>query len=235
VNSFFPESVKYVKYRKTADTGGTAMRKIGILGLIGVLALFLAGCGGGSSGPDIFVSDILSLDGADDGDIGRDVAGVYSVFTSADPPNTVIVSDNPADNRRGFVSFSITSIPSGAAIRSATIFLPIFRATPEIGSLSVSLFVDMVSFPSLDTLVTQGSLDAIYNGTVLLQGPTLSVFPGEANTDKSFDARDAFLEARRLGFSTLQIRLEAAFGDVEIDDLLLVDGTGTPLLRVEYF
>jgi hypothetical protein len=222
-------------YRKTADTGGTAMRKIGILGLVGIFALVLAGCGGGSSGPDLVVRDILSMGGANDGDIGVDALGVFTVFTSADPPNTVIVSDNPADNRRGFVSFSITSIPSGAAIQNATIFLPIFRATPVFGSPSVSLFVDMVNFPSLDTLLTQGSLDAIYNGTVLLQGPTLSVFPGDANTDRSFDARDALLEARRLGFSTLQIRLEALSGDVEIDDLLQADGTGTPLLRVEYF
>jgi hypothetical protein len=175
------------------------------------------------------------MGGANDGDIGRDASGVFTVFTSADPPNTVIVSDNPADNRRGFLSFSITSIPAGASIQSVTIFLPVFRATPVIGSPSVSLFVDMVSFPPLDTLVTQGSLDAIYNGAVLLQGPTLSVFPGDANTDKSFDARDAFLEARRLGFSTLQIRLEALSGDVEIDDLLDVNGNGTPLLRVEYF
>ncbi len=211
------------------------MRKIGILGLVGVLALILAGCGGGSSGPDLVVRDILSMGGANDGDIGVDALGVFTVFTSADPPNTVIVSDDPADNRRGFLSFSITSIPAGAAIQSATIFLPILRAVPVSGVSSVGLFVDMVSFPPLDTLLTQPQLEAVYSTTPILLGPSISVFPGDAGTDKLVDATDAFLEASQLGFSTLQIRLEAVSGDVEIDDLLDVNGNGTPLLRVEYF
>lgn len=211
------------------------MRKIGILGLVGVLALVLAGCGGGSSGPDLVLRDILSMGGADDGDIGFDASGVFTVFTSADPPNTVIVSDNPADNRRGFLSFSITSIPAGAAIQSARIFLPILRAVPVIGVSSVGMLVDMVSFPPLNTLVTQTERDAVYFTTPILLGPSISVFPGDAGTDKPVNVTDALLEARRLGFSTLQIRLEAISGDVEIDDLLDVNGNGTPLLRVEYF
>jgi hypothetical protein len=39
--------------RKMEITGGTTMRKIWILGLAGVLAVVLAGCDGGSSGPPI--------------------------------------------------------------------------------------------------------------------------------------------------------------------------------------
>lgn len=221
--------------RKAANTGGTAMRKIGILGLVGILALVLSGCGGGgSSGPNLVVHDILSKGGADDGDIGRDALGVFTVFTSDIPPNTVFVTDDPADNRRGFLSFSIISIPVGATIQSAIIFLPILRATPVTGS-SVGLLVDMVSFPPLNTLVTQLNLDAVYFTTPILLGPSISVFPGDAGTDKTFDATDAMLEANRLGFSTLQIRLIGVSGDVVIDDLLDVNGNGTPLLRVEYF
>jgi len=219
----------------STNTGETTMRKIWILGLVGVFALVLAGCGGGNSGPDFVVRDILSLGGADDGDIGRDAAGVYTVFTSADPPNTVLVTDDPADSHRGFVSFSITSIPAGAAIQSARIFLPILRATPVIGVTSVGLLVDMVSFPPLDTLLTQPERDAVYFTTPILLGPSLSVFPGDAGTDISVDATDALLEARRSGFSILQVRLIGVSGDVVIDDLLDVNGNGTPLLRVEYF
>ena len=211
------------------------MRKIGILGLVGFLAVILASCGGGSSGPDLVVQPILSLGGADDGDIGIDALGVFTVFTSADPPNTVIVSDDPADNRRGFLSFSITSIPAGAAIQSARILLPILRAVPVVGVSSVGLLVDMVSFPPLNTLVTQPQREAVYFTTPILLGPSISVFPGDAGADIPVDVTDALLEARSLGFSTLQIRLEAVSGDVEIDDLLDVNGNGTPLLRVESF
>jgi len=212
------------------------MWKFRILGVIGALALAVTGCGGGgSSGPGVVVRDIVSMGGADDGDIGRDVAGVYTVFTSADPPNTVVVGDDPADNRRGFVTFSISSIPSGVTIQSATIFLPILRATPIPGVSSVALLVDMVSFPPLNTLVTQPERDAVYYSTPILQGPSISVFPGDAGTDKYIDATDAFLEARLLGFSTLQVRLIGVSGDVVIDDLLDAYGNGTPLLRVEYY
>ena len=213
------------------------MRKIGILGLVGVFALVLAGCGGGSSGPDIVVRDILSLGGADDGDIGINAAGVYTVFTSADPPNTVVVTDDPADSHRGFVSFFIPPALTdpGVTIQRATIFLPILRATPVIGVSSVGLLVDMVSFPSLNTLVTQSQRNTVYFTTPILLGPSISVFPGDAGTDKTIDATDAFLEARRLGFSTLQVRLIGVSGDVVIDDLLDVNGNGTPLLRVESF
>jgi hypothetical protein len=175
------------------------------------------------------------MGGADDGDIGIDALGVFTVFTSADPPNTVIVSDDPADNRRGFLSFSITSIPAGAAIQSARILLPILRAVPVVGVSSVGLLVDMVSFPPLNTLVTQPQREAVYFTTPILLGPSISVFPGDAGADIPVDVTDALLEARSLGFSTLQIRLEAVSGDVEIDDLLDVNGNGTPLLRVEYF
>ena len=47
------------------------MRKLGILGIVGVLALFLAGCGGGSDGPPVFTATILS-DQPSDGDIAFD-------------------------------------------------------------------------------------------------------------------------------------------------------------------
>jgi hypothetical protein len=233
VNSFFPGSVKYVKYRKTADTGGTAMRKIGILGLVGVLAVILSGCGGGSSGPDLVVQNIISLGGADDGYIGLDALGFYTVFSS-ETPNTIEVSDDPADSRRGFISFSLSSIPFSATIRSATVFLPVLRATP-FGAPGVTILVDMVSFPSLDELTTQGEIAAVYGATAILQGPSISILPGDAGFDRTFDATDALNDAIFNGDPILQFRLIGISGDVTFDDLLQSDGTGTPLLRVEYF
>jgi hypothetical protein len=210
------------------------MRKIGILGLVGLLALFLAGCGGGSSGPDLVVQDIISMGGADDGYIGLDALGFYTVFSS-EPPNTIEVSDDPVDSRRGFISFSLSSIPFSATIRSATVFLPVLRATPVIGVTGVTILVDMVSFPSLDELTTQGEIAAVYEATAILQGPSISILPGDAGFDRTFDATDAMNDAIFNGDPILQFRLIGVSGDVTFDDLLQTDGTGTPLLRVEYF
>jgi hypothetical protein len=208
------------------------MRKIGILGLVGVLALVLAGCWG-SSGPDLVVRDIVSMGGADDGYIGLDSLGYYSVFSS-DNPNTIVVSDDPADSRRGFISFSIASIPAGASIQRATVFLPVLRATPVTGVSSVTVLVDMVSFPSLDSLTTQGQMDSVFQAAVILQGPSLSVSSGDAGFDKTFGATGAVNEAIFRGDSKLQIRLIGVSGDVTFDDLLQTNGLGTPMLRVEY-
>ncbi len=209
------------------------MRKIGILGLVGVLTLVLAGCGG-SSGPDLVVHDIISMGGADDGYIGLDAVGYYTVFSS-DAPNTIEVSDDPANSRRGFISFSLSSIPLGATISNATVFLPVLRATPVIGVPGVTILVDMVSFPSLSALTTQGQMASVYGATAILLGPSLSILPGDAGFDRTFNATDALNEALNSGFSRLQVRLIASSGDVVFDDLLQVDNTGTPMLRVEYF
>jgi hypothetical protein len=206
------------------------MRKIGILGLVGILALVLAGCGGGSSGPDLVVQDIISMGGADDGYIGLDALGYYTVFSS-DSPNTIEVSDDPADSRRGFISFSIASIPAGAVIQSATVFLPVLRAAP-FGAPGVTILVDMVSFPSLNTLTTQGQMASVYGATPILEGPSLSILPGDAGFDRTFNATDAVNDAMNHGDPLLQFRLIGISGDVTFDDLLQ---TATPMLRVEYF
>lgn len=210
------------------------MRKIGILGLVGVFALVMAGCGGGDSGPDLVVRDIVSMGGADDGYIGLDSLGYYTVFSS-DAPNTIEVSDDPANLRRGFISFSIASIPIGATIRSATVFLPVLRATPVVGVPGVTVLVDMVSFPSLSTLTTQGLMASVYGTTPILLGPSLSILPGDAGFDRTFNAVDALNDALTHGDPRLQFRLIASSGDVIFDDLLQTDGSGTPMLRVEYF
>jgi hypothetical protein len=92
----------------------------------------------------------------------------------------------------------------------------------------------MISFPPLDTLVTQLQLESVYLAEVILLGPSLEVFPGDAGFDIDFDATDAVIRARELGFSSLQIRIIGSFGQITIDDLDPPDGF-TPLLRVEYF
>lgn len=210
------------------------MKRAVSIGLAVLLAAVLAGCGGDGHRHEPVVVDILSSDGAFDGDITRDAGPpeTFSVFLSSDAPNTILVGDDPVlpgVDSRGFMTFSLASIPAGVSIRSATVFLPILRVDPS-SPPSVDLLVDMVSFPGLDALVTQGEMAAVYDAVPLLLGPSLQVFPGDAGTDKTFDATDAVVEARRLVRPTVQLRLIGSFGQVTIDDLDLA-----PLLRIEYF
>lgn len=202
-----------------------------------VFALILAGCGGDDHhGPALIVTDVISEGGTNDGDITFDGVN-YSVFTSNLSPNTVLVNFGAGTETRGFITFSLATIPTTASIQRATVFLPIFRATPAGLNASVALFPDMVTFPPLDTLTTQPSMAGVFNATAIRQGPSFSVFPSDATHDVAFDATDAVIEANRPpALPSLQIRLIAGAGEVEIDDLLNTStGAGTPLLRVEYF
>lgn len=200
-----------------------------------VFALILSGCGGGDHRPSIIVQDIVSEGGVNDGDI-TNAAGFFTVFTSNVSPNTILVDFNPPIESRGFITFSLATIPVTASIQSATVFLPILRAAPVLGSPSVTLFPDMVTFPPLNPLASQPTIASIFNTPVILQGPSFAVFPGDAGSDRTFDATNAVIEANRPpALPTLQIRLISGGGQVEIDDLLdPVTGAGTPLLRVEY-
>lgn len=213
------------------NRGEGPMRRLLYLGVVAILLLSLAGCG--DDDDDLHVADILSSGGTSDGDITFDsVLGTYSPFFSSTPPNTIVVGEDPVlagVQSRGFITFPIGSIPSDAAINGAIIFLPILRVD-VFSPPSVTLLIDMVSFPPLDTLVTQDQLANVYNAPEILLGPSLEVFPGDAGFDVPFDATDALIKARELGFFTLQIRLIGSFGQVIVDDLDF-----PPLLSVEYF
>jgi len=212
------------------------MRRLLYLGVVSILVLALSGCGGGDRRTTIVV-DILSSGGTRDGDITFDsVLGTYSPFFSSTPPNTIQVGDDPVVAgivSRGFITFPIDSIPAGAVIRGATILLPILQVDLLSPPSGVSILIDMVSFPPLDTLVTQPQLENVYNAPEILLGPSLEIFPGDAGRDKDFDATDAVINARNLGFSSLQIRIIGSFGQITIDDLDPPAGL-TPLLIVEY-
>ena len=199
-----------------------------------IFALILAGCGGGDHGPSIIVQDVVSDGGTNDGDI-TDSSGLFSVFTSDLSPNTIQVAFNAPVESRGFITFSLATIPVTASIQRATVFLPILEAVPAGLNASVALFPDMVTFPPLDTLITQTDRQNAFFATPILSGPSFEVFPGDAGVDVTFDATDAVIQANSLALPTLQMRLIAGSGLVTIDDLLVpATGAGTPLLRVEF-
>ncbi len=202
--------------------------------LAAVFALILSGCGG-DHGPSLIVSDIVSEGGTNDGDITLS-GGVYSVFTSNQSPFTIQVEYATVSETRGFMTFSLATIPVNASIQRATVFLPILQAVPAGSNTSVALFPDMVSFPPLDPFWTQTAMGNVFDTATILIGPSFNVSPGDVGSDKTFDATDAVIKANSLALSSLQIRLLAGSGFVEIDDLLVpATGAGTPLLRVEYF
>ncbi len=197
-------------------------------------ALNLAGCGDNHHEPSPIVTDIVSEGGTLDGDITFDGVN-YSVFTSDQSPNTVLVNFGTGTESRGFITFSLATVPVTASIQRATVFLPIFRVSPS----TVVLFPDMVTFPPLDTLTNQSAMASVFDlldDTVVLRGPSFDVTSENVGLDATFDATDAVIEANVRALSTLQIRLISAGGEVEIDDLFVPQtGAGTPLLRVEYF
>lgn len=213
------------------------MKRTFLLGAV-VFALIFAGCGGGDHGPAIIVTDIVSEGGANDGDITLS-GGTYSIVTSDQLPNTVVVDfQSPTAETRGFLTFSLASIPVDAAIQRATVYLPIFDVTPMSGSSSVTLFPDMVEFPPLNPAWSQATMQSVFSTPFILQHPGFSVlFPEDIAATVPFDATDAVIEANRPpALATLQIRLMSGGGLVAIDDLYnAATQTGAPVLRVEYF
>lgn len=214
------------------------MKRKMILGMLLVFTAALYGCGG-DHGPSPVVVDILSAGGAYDGHITYDsVLPEYTVTLSSETPNAVVAGTDPAVagiQRRGFITFPISSIPPGASVRSAAILLPILWSEAIFPATDVTLYVDMVTFPRLNLLATQTDLYNVYTTTPILAGPAITVPSGFAGADKSFDATDALNEALFRGYSTLQIRLSGSSGEVAVDDLYSPDTGGlTPLLRVEY-
>jgi hypothetical protein len=128
--------------RKTANTGGTAMRKIGILGLVGVLALALAGCGGGSSGPDLFVFEQLS-DQTVDAYIAYTGVGSPTIFPATDTHTIQIGVDAGGTEYRGFLDFPIGGIPITANVQFA--FIEVFVGSVPFGA-DVPVLVELVDF-----------------------------------------------------------------------------------------
>jgi hypothetical protein len=235
VNSFFPESVKYVKYRKTADTGGTAMRKIGILGLVGVLALVLAGCGGG--GDDLHTVVIQSLsDQTADGDIGFTASGQFIISQADDPAtgNVLYGVDSGGTEFRAFLSFPLDGstgggeVPLNAVILSADI--EIFVNDVSFAS-SVPTLIDLVSFP------VTGLTSFDYDSNPLLTRSPFNIFSSYISNSVPvvIDVTSLMVEAQRQGMANLQLRflldLTATSGLVEIDDGARATA---PLLTVEY-
>ena len=219
------------------------MRKIWILGLVGVLALVLAGCGGGASGPPVITVEILS-DQPSDGDIAFDpVANSYTVTQG---PNTLffgidILNPNQPEYR-AFLDFALDgstgwgAIPLNATIVSAVVKVSIVSVE---FNRTIPTLMDLVTYP------VRGLTPADYNSDPLRYPDGSIAFRAfdflatDAGNDVAIDVTLLMQEAQRRGLADFQVRLLLDFvqnpaGFVGIDDQPAVAITA-PLLTVQFF
>lgn len=210
-----------------------------------IFALIVSGCGGGDGGnraPTLVSDNILSAGGNFDGDITYDpILASYTLFTNAAVDNVVVGTAvnpldplNPASDQvsKGYLTFSLSSIPPGASIQDARLFLRINAVEPDL-SPSVSVTPSMVSFSALNLLGSAAIATLFSNSADILVSPvSYAIFPADVGSDSppaGMDVTDALIEARRLGFSTVQIKLKGTSGSIVIDDMAF-----PPMLQVDY-
>jgi hypothetical protein len=211
------------------------MRKIGILGLVGILALVLAGCGGGGDGAPFIapISANISGDSSSDGYAENILPLPIAV------QNDGIRAQSPfglSPERRGFVSYPLTSIPLGAFIQTA----------------DVRLFVDLVTqdnkIPGVPRSGTPVSLDVYHvtYGSPLFGSDfsaprvfvtTFNLFEEDAGIDLPFFEYASILQldVDDPTHAFFQLMLVATNGVVEIEDSENSFGTTfTPRLQTTF-
>lgn len=208
------------------------MRKIGILGLMVVLALFTAGCGGGSDSSTVVIQSLS--DQPVDGNIGFTAPGSFTI-SQANVTNTVQYGlDTGGTEYRAFLDFPLDGstgggvVPANAVIISADIevFVNIITGTAS----SVPTLLDLVPFPV--TGLTTGD----FNSSPLLTRPSFDIFRSDIGNFVRIDVTSLMAEAQNQGLNNLQVRFLLDFilgagGLVELDDST---SARAPLLTVEY-
>jgi hypothetical protein len=184
--------------RKPADMGGTAMRKIGILGLVGLLALFLAGCGGGSDRTTVVIQSLS--DQPVDGDIGFTAPGTFSISQADVTRNVLYGIDSGGTEFQAFLDFPLDGsngggvVPVSAVIVSADI--EVFVNNVTISS-SVPTLLDLVPFP------VTGLTSSDFNSVPLLTRTPFNILSSDINNFVRIDVTSLMVEAQRLGLRDL--------------------------------
>jgi len=212
------------------------MRKIGILGLVGVLALVLAACGGGSSGPTTVFIQTLSAQGAD-GDIGftppPPPGGTFLVSHADITENVLFGIDSFGTEFRAFLDFPLDgsngggAVPLGAVILSADIEVFV----NDIGFAStVPTLLDLVPYP------VTGPTPADFDTPPLATRPPFNLFRQDINNFVRIDVTSLMVEAQRQGLRDLQLRFLLDFVPGAAGLVNLSDGPANtaPLLTVQF-
>jgi hypothetical protein len=203
------------------------MRKIGILGLVGVLALFLAGCGGGSDGLP-FIQSVS--DPSADGDIGFTPPSTFFTSQAIDTGDVQYGFDAGGTEFNAFLDFPLDGftgggvLPLNAVIVSADIEVFV---NDVLFSSSVPTLLDLVPFSvpltSADFLSAPLLTRSVFDIRVLDIGRLLRI-----------DVTSLMIEAQNQGFPSLQLRFvpaSVAPGLVVLDDAVV---GREPVLTVEY-
>jgi hypothetical protein len=199
--------------------------------------LALAGCGGGSDGPPLIVTDILS-DPLIDGDISFDpVSGflitqgnTQSVFAGVDPVT--------GEEFRAFLDFPLSGVPFNATISSAEleIFIDSIRPQPLPGTIPIR--IDLISFPPPDLVVDD--FDLVLQPALASVDIVPPISQADLNNFVPVDVTSLMRVAQQLGLDNFQLRilldLSAVSGLIEINDTTGVNRVDfAPLLTVRYF
>ena len=222
------------------------MRKIWILGLVGVLALVLAGCGGGGSSRSVFTGSIDS-DRSVDADLTLDLSGGGTPTLALASTNgnvlagvTVDTGGTPVADTRGFLNFSLSSIPLSASIRFASVTVYLNQVTLDNSLLPTPFFLDLIDTDTFPPPIRTSDYSVAFIGT-----PRSFDF---LNIDQGnfveIEVTSLMQEAQIRGLSTFEVRFgfdEAAYnadinttrGLIVIDDRASVPSQ-RPFLTVEY-
>ncbi|OIP34337.1 MAG: hypothetical protein AUK27_07945 [Deltaproteobacteria bacterium CG2_30_66_27] len=213
------------------------MRKIWVLGLVGVLAVVLAGCGGGSSGPDLIVFEQVS-DQTVDADIGYTGAGSPFISPATSTGTIQIGVDGGGTEYRGFLDFPMAGkIPYDADVQSA--YVEVFVASVPFGA-NVPVLVELVDFP-LPLIATDyfrvppsPYLPAVLSRSIFTLRPSDAVFPRPSVRIEVTNLVREALQRAQPEFQ-LRILLDPTIpgpGIVQLDDDV---AQTAPFLHVEYF
>jgi len=211
------------------------MGKFRIHFVIGALALSLAACSSGDSGPTSAFVQALSSQGVD-GDIGltSPPGSTYLISQASVNQNVLFGLDSAGTEFRAFLDFPLDGsngggvVPPGATIVSADI--EVFVNDISFAS-TVPTLLDLVPFP------VTGLTSTDYDSPPLATRTPFNLYRSDVGSYVRIDVTPLMVEAQRRGFLNLQLRflldfVPGAAGLVELDD---GPEATAPLLTVQYY
>lgn len=218
------------------------MKKTLFAAIIVSMIFALTSCGGGSSSPTVFHTQMFSDQGFD-GDIEQTGSSSFVVTQGMSPTvQSVFAGIDPLTltETRAFLDFPIRDlggVPFNAIIESA--FLDIFINSIQPASGTIPVLIELVAFQPPTLLASDFSRT--------LQPPLkiTSIIPPISQADVGhsvvIDVTSLMIEAQRLGLSNFQLRIledlnTTAPGLIEINDTTGAShDIKAPLLQVSYF
>jgi len=204
-----------------------------------LISLTLTACGGGSSAPPTFVTQILS-DPVADGYIVNS-AGTFTVIQGNTQSVFAGVDPTTGAESRAFLDFPLTGtggVPGNAVILSAIVDIVINNINPQPLNGMIPIRIDLVSIQPPTLIATD------YDRTLQPAIMTTTINPPISQADFGnhvpIDVTPLMAEVQSLGLSNFQLRILEDFGTATFGIIEITDTTGpdrpilAPLLQVTY-